>query len=64
VALELLDGGLYGELLRQLGERLALPLDRLRLRGDRLLRGIELRREALGPLAPLAAVILAAHWRL
>jgi len=65
VALQLLDRGLdRSELLGELRQRLALLLDRLRLCGDRPLRGVELGRKALGPLAPLAAVILAAHWRL
>jgi hypothetical protein len=71
VSLELLDGRLHrGELLGQLREQLTLLLDGLGLLGDGFLRssersgrGVELRREALGLVAPFAAVIAAPHQR-
>jgi len=71
VALELLDGSLnLGELLSLLREGVILELDRLSLGGDDLLRGVdglscvaELLPQVLDLIAPLAAVIVAAHSR-
>jgi hypothetical protein len=72
VALELVDGGLHGgELFALFREQLVLQPDRFRLRGEDLLGSVngagrvgEVGLEPFRLRAPLATVIITAHWRL